>query len=316
MKPILISGAFGFVGTNLAHYLHQRGYTLWGLDIQLAIDQAVTRELFQTCFTWEQLNNIPSAELQAVIHLAGKAHDTKNTSAADAYFAINTGLTEKLVTTLTTSPTPSPDTTPFILFSTVKAAADTVATELTEDITPTPQTPYGKSKLAAEQIVTKAPLKGYILRPAMIHGPGNKGNLNLLYKINSIGLPWPLGAFDNHRSFTSITNICAIVEQLLPGQIPVGIYNIADDQPLSTNQLITLIAASRGRTPHIWHLPPRFIRTIARIGDFIHLPLNSERLQKLTESYIVNNSKIKQALGWAKMPLTAEQGLNQTLSSF
>ena len=49
--------------------------------------------------------------------------------------------------------------------------------------------------------------KVYILRPCMIHGPGNKGNLNLLYGVVSKGMPWPLGAFENRRSFTSIGNL-------------------------------------------------------------------------------------------------------------
>ena len=41
----------------------------------------------------------------------------------------------------------------------------------------------------------------------MIHGPGNKGNLNLLYSLVSKGLPWPLGSFENKRSYCSIDNL-------------------------------------------------------------------------------------------------------------
>lgn len=55
----------------------------------------------------------------------------------------------------------------------------------------------------------------YILRPCMIHGPGNKGNLNLLYNVVRKGIPWPLGDFENKRSFTSIDNLCYVVEGLL-----------------------------------------------------------------------------------------------------
>lgn len=55
----------------------------------------------------------------------------------------------------------------------------------------------------------------YILRPCMIHGPGNKGNLNLLYNVVKKGIPWPLGSFENRRSFTSIDNLCYVVEGLL-----------------------------------------------------------------------------------------------------
>jgi len=76
----------------------------------------------------------------------------------------------------------------------------------------------------------------------MIHGPGNKGNLNLLYKLVQKGLPWPLGAFENKRSFTSIDNLTHIITQIIEKEIDPGIYQIADDEALSTNELIQLIA--------------------------------------------------------------------------
>ena len=52
------------------------------------------------------------------------------------------------------------------------------------------------------------------------------------------------------------------------------------------------------------------------MGDFLHLPLNSERLKKLTESYVVSNQKLKKALNIEKMPVRAEEGMKKTLSSF
>ena len=57
--------------------------------------------------------------------------------------------------------------------------------------------------------------KVYIMRPCMIHGPGNKGNLNLLYGVVSKGIPWLLGAFENRRSFTSIGNLQEVIKGLL-----------------------------------------------------------------------------------------------------
>ena len=81
---------------------------------------------------------------------------------------------------------------------------------LTEDTIPNPKTHYGISKLQAENYILDQKLpegkRVYILRPCMIHGPGNKGNLNLLYTLVKKGFPWPLGAFENQRSFLSIDN--------------------------------------------------------------------------------------------------------------
>jgi nucleoside-diphosphate-sugar epimerase len=150
----------------------------------------------------------------------------------------------------------------------------------------------------------------------MIHGPGNKGNLNLLFNLQQKGLPWPLGAFENKRSFCSIDNILFVVQQLIDKNIEPGIYQVADDEALSTNELIRLMALSQNKKAKIWSIPVKPIKAIARVGDFFHLPLNTERLRKLTESYLVSNQKIKHALGIDKMPVTAIDGMQKTLGSF
>jgi hypothetical protein len=71
----------------------------------------------------------------------------------------------------------------------------------------------------------------------MIHGEGNKGNLNLLYQLVSKGLPWPLGNFKNQRSFLSIENLCFVIREIVErNDILFGIYQVADDEALSTNE--------------------------------------------------------------------------------
>ena len=97
--------------------------------------------------------------------------------------------------------------------------------------------------------------------------------------------------------------------------IPSGIYNVADDEPLSTNELIGLIAQSQNRTPKIWNFSKNFIKGVASIGDKLHLPLNTERLNKLTSSYIVSNAKIKAAIG-KPLPVSSREGLLKTFKSF
>lgn len=305
---ILITGIHGFVGNNLISGLKGQ-HTLYGLDIVSPQKDGVLKT-----FGWNDLELIPSIDL--IIHLAGKAHDTKNLTDSQVYFDINTGLTKKIFDWFLAS-----DAKKFIFFSSVKAAADHVEGDfLTEDIIPDPKGPYGESKIRAEEYIQSQSLpsdkKVYILRPCMIHGPGNKGNLNLLYKLVQKGLPWPLGAFENRRSFTSIDNLTYIISQIIEKEIEPGIYHVADDEALSTNELIKLIAAAQNQQSKIWNLPKRLVGFMAEIGDFIHLPLNSERLKKLTESYVVSNQKLKKALNIEKMPVTAVEGLKKTLESY
>lgn len=288
---MLITGAYGFVGSNLCRYLVARGHQCDALDVATAIHNDLP---YSQVFTWDNLDALQPhlANYQAVVHLAGKAHDLKKVSSPQSYFDINVGLTKQIFE-LTQGKVKH-----FIYFSSSKALdADT---------------PYGQSKKEAEEYLGA---KAIILRPAMIHGPGNKGNLNLLWKIAQLGLPWPLAAFENLRSFASVENVCAAVEQLaLKGKN--GIYPIADDTPISTNRIIELMAQTQGRTAKLWRIPKGLMRFGAKVGDVLHLPLNTERLQKLTEDSLLDNTALKQALGWKEMPISAEAGLLTTLNAF
>ena len=150
----------------------------------------------------------------------------------------------------------------------------------------------------------------------MIHGPGNKGNLNLLYKIVAKGIPWPLGAFENRRTFTSVGNICFVVRELLIGDARSGIYNMGDDDSLSTNELIRLICSVLGKKARVWNISPALMEAFARVGGCLGLPLNPERMRKLTESYVASNEKIKKAIGVERFPVSAEEGLRTTIECF
>ena len=307
---ILITGCHGFVVQNIVPYLEAKGHTVYGLGRT-------------GTYTWTDLTDDSLPQVDAIIHLAGKAHDTKNQTEADVYFKVNRDLTLKVFAYFMGHQ----DIKKFIFFSSVKAAADKVPGQiLTEDITPTPKGPYGESKAAAEkqlndiwQTASSSQTEGrqvYILRPCMMHGPGNKGNLNLLYKVVSKGFPWPLGAFENQRSFCSIQNVCFVVDQLLEQNIGSGVYNLADDEALSTNMLVEIIGDCLGQKVRIWKFGRSGMTFLAKVGDKLHLPLTTERLAKLTENYIVDNSKIKRVLNIDKMPLSAREGLFYTIRSF
>ena len=296
---VQITGASGFVGENLFKDLSIKGLEVVSISLRKK--------------DWHV--HIP-VSADAIIHLAGKAHDTSNTSSSDEYFEVNRDLTIELFKKFLNS-----DIHDFFYFSSVKAVADTVAGVLVEDVQPKPLTPYGKSKLEAEQFLLSQTLpqgkRLFIIRPCMIHGPGNKGNLNLLYKVVDKNIPWPLSAFHNQRSFLSIDNLSYIIYKMLTDQsVPSGVYNVADDESLSTNDLVSLIAVTLGKKERLWHISPGFIKSMVKIGDILPLPLNSERLKKLTESYVVSNQKIKTTLGISKLPYTAKEGLEKTIRSF
>lgn len=296
---VTITGASGFVGQNLVRYLKDKQWEVETLSLRDDL--------------WNE--NFPQTG-DAIIHLAGKAHDTSNASSANTYFEINRDLTIAIFKCFLKS-----DIRDFVFFSSVKAVADSLLNELTENTYPNPKTAYGKSKYEAEQYLLKQVLPDdkrlFIIRPCMIHGPGNKGNLNLLYNVVKKGLPWPLASFDNNRSFLSIDNLSFLVEaMLLKKDLKSGIYNFSDDDTLSTNELVSLIGQTLGKKEKLWNISPSLIRLIVKVGDFLPLPLNSERLKKLTESYVVSNSKIKKKLEIKRLPIAAKEGLIKTFRSF
>ena len=372
---ILITGVHGFVGSNLVNALSKE-HAIYGLDIINPSRDGVVHT-----FSWDEIDmvngeglmvNGSPVEVDAIIHLAGKAHDTKNESKAEVYFKVNTELTKKIYDYFLAHE----GIKKFIFFSTAKAAADRVEGVLTEDVVPKPVGPYGESKIKAEEYIMRSLHDGrddndarndkgdgrndkghtdstdntdghpersrgiseispcatlsrndkegarndnksvYIFRPCMIHGPGNKGNLNLLYNMVKKGIPWPLGAFENRRTFTSVENICFAVNGVLTKDVPSGIYNMGDDEALSTNELIEEICKSLGKKARIWKLPKGLMTMFASLGGLLHLPLNPDRLQKLTENYVSSNAKIKKALGVDRMPVDAREGLRRTLKSF
>lgn len=293
---IIITGATGFVGQNLQEYLTTSHH------IETMIVRYVPLQGFDI-------------KADTIIHLAGKAHDLKKVSNPSDYYESNFELTKQLFDAFLVS-----EASAFIFMSTVKAVADKVEGILTEDAVANPKTHYGIAKYQAEEYIQSLKLppnkRVYILRPCMVHGPGNKGNLNLLYQLVSKGIPWPLGAFHNKRSFLSIDNLCFVIKGLLENEkIPSGVYQVADDTPLSTNDIIGLIGDSLDKKSRILCLPKNVISSIAKFGDYLYLPLNSERLQKLTESYVVSNEKIVEAIG-SCLPVSAKDGLMKTFMSF
>ena len=305
-KNILISGSSGFVGQNLIPYLQKHNYDVTGVTRS----PKNTKEVSYTGLSQDIWN-----KSFAFIHLAGKAHDLKGVSNDAEYYEVNTELTKTLFNQFLNS-----DCTVFIYISSVKAAADEVADVLSEDMQPKPVTVYGKSKLAAEAYLMEQTLPEdkslFILRPCMIHGPGNKGNLNLLFSMAAKGIPYPFGAYKNERSFLSIDNLSYVLKELLEQRPASGIYNVADDTYLSTSNVYEIMGEVLGKNLKILNVSKTLINLVGKVGDVIPIPINSEKIQKLTENYRVSNVKILKALEISTMPLTAKEGLIKTIESF
>lgn len=293
MKVILL-GHTGFLGKSLSDRIH---------DICLV-------SLRQS--GWEQ--KIDNSNV--IINLVGKTY--KNFVVKEDYFYANVELTKLIFQEFLKS-----SANLFIHISSIAALEEFESSRiLKEEDVCFPKSWYGLSKRAAEEWLLSQNLPGskkiIILRPPMAHGPGDRGNLNLLYKIISSGIPYPLNSFDNKRTFIAIDNFCFFIEQIIENysQIESGIYHIADDEPISTKQIVETIKMITGRKIINMRFPKMFVRGVAKLGDIFPLPLSTRRLKKMTGSLLISNSKIKKALGIKKLPLTAGEGLERTIRSF
>lgn len=310
---ILITGVHGFVGSNLVKALGNK-HAVYGVDIVAQRKPGLAKT-----YSWAELDEKRIPPMDVIIHLAAVTPDVAVRCIRKPDFTVNLSLTQRVFNYFLAS-----ESKKFIFFSSVKAVANSVGEEvLDEEAIPWPVEAFGETKLKEERYIKgrfnmddESWKRVYILRPCMIHGPGDKGYLYLLYKMVNKGIPWPLGAFGNKRSFTGMDNLSFITEGLVSGNVASGIYHIGDDQTISTNELIEVICESQGRKARIWHFPKFFIRGLVVLGDLFCLPLNRVRFKKLTDTYVVNNSKIKKALGIESLPVNARKGLLDTFNGF
>ncbi len=297
---IVIFGSSGFIGRNLVESLQQ-------------LDEI--QEVSLRNSAWE---NSINESTEVFINLVGKAHDHKGEATVKDYYFANVDLTKQIFEIFQKS-----EAKLFIHISSLAALEEFESIKPLEETDEcNPISFYGKSKREAEVWLLEQELpndkKLIIVRPPMVHGSGDKGNLGLLYKLISKGIPYPLYSFNNKRSFISIDNFTFYIKKIIEKHhlLTNGIYHISDNDSLSSAELIKIIKGVLDKGVLEIAVPQFLIKGLAKVGDILPLPLNTKRLKKMTSTLLLSNNKINTVLGINKLPLTAEQGLEKTIKSF
>jgi nucleoside-diphosphate-sugar epimerase len=303
---ILLTGATGFVGQNFLKYLSKENKKYQIFAISRKHENSLLNNV-----TWikDESNYhtiLTINQIDIVIHLAGKAHDTKNTTAADEYFKVNYEMTKQIFDAFNVS-----KASKFIFLSTIKAVGDDKtyiqnALDLTE-----PQTPYAQAKRKAEIYIQNATLTSdksfYVLRPCLIYGDGVKGNLATLVKFAKKGIPYPFSAFENKRSYLSVDNLSLLFCKLIDNNYSSFTLNIANDDPIGTQEMIEILSSKLGKKASKITIPESLIEFAAKMGDILpFIPFNSEKLKKITESFVVDTAEMNKLLGFSLPHKTRE----------
>lgn len=320
MNRVLVTGATGFVGRHLCPVLTQRGYRVRG---------AVRREppsSFPTEVEWCRVGEIgPETDwaaalegVQYVVHLAALAHQIGEEKSEEDYRRVNTAGTARL----SDSVKKATAVQRLLFVSSIGAVCTLSSSPVSESAACCPESPYGRSKHAAELAVQERLNTGLpdwcILRPTLVYGAENPGNMLRLLRLLRTGLPLPFGAIQNRRSFVYVGNLADTIEKCLqhPGAAR-RVFHVDDGAPFSTPGLLRLLGKASGRRVRLWPLPNWGLRALGLAGDMLRsisgrsLGIDTYSIERLTGSLEVDSSAIRNAIGW-QPPYTPERGFQET----
>jgi len=159
-----------------------------------------------------------------------------------------------------------------------------------------------------------------ILRPTLVYGPGNPGNMERLIALTKRGLPLPFGGIHNRRSFTFVRNLTDLTAVALSHpNARDATYLVADGDDLSTPEFVHKIASHLGVRAPLFPVPSPVMHAAARAADAwtaatgSALPFGTPALHRLESSLFVDIEPLRARLGWTP-PFSVDEGLRCTLT--
>lgn len=343
-NTVVVTGASGFIGRALIPVLLAAGYDVRAITRDPAQFMLHTGKLSAQAHKAIQAAQQTSEQLppgrlttlvhpgfdfesdwdpilegaQSIVHCAGIAHMPlgKDRSALRRLWQVNVRGTQQLARAAARM-----GITDFVFLSSIKAAGERseAGCPLRASDTPRPEDGYGYAKLSAERHLDRLSylwkrngIQGpriTTLRPPLVYGPGVKANFAALLKLAASGLPLPLGAIHNERSFVSVHNLCSAILRILlapsedqrPGN---AIYHISDGAPVSTPELIRAIAQAAGKPARLIPISPGLLGSIARAAR------KESIWQRLAGSLAVDSTPFCQQFNW-QPPLTMSDALSE-----
>jgi UDP-glucose 4-epimerase len=303
-RIVLLTGANGFVGRNLAPTLAANGMIVRRVmrnsspDPNTFIIKAID---IQT--DWKEA----LLDVDTVVHLAARVHHPHDGNATEVYRSINTDGTLHLARCASEA-----GVRHFIFLSTilVNGSSTDGRPPFREGDHPMPRGAYGKSKAAAEEglrtIAAETEMSIAVIRTPLIYGSGASGNFRLLVRAVERGIPLPFGSIDNQRAFLGVENLASFVVHLLTqSRCSFDVFLVADTEHVSTPEFVRRIASALGKKSRIVPFPLLSLQAVFRLSG------RSEASDSIVGSMQIDTSKALKT-GW-RPPLCLDEGLRMAL---
>ncbi|MBM3249734.1 MAG: SDR family oxidoreductase [Candidatus Omnitrophica bacterium] len=313
MNHILVTGANGFIGRNLCKELLHRGWKVKGLIRRNSKDtlpegvEPVEIDSIDQVSNWDEI----LSETDVVIHLAARSHIIKERARDPLYEyrKINVLGTECLASAAVRA-----GARRLIFLSSIGVNGESSRGGFfSEEDRPNPDNAYSVSKWEAEEVLHRAAqnseLETVVLRPPLVYGMDSPGNFDRLMQLIRTGLPLPFANLENRRSFIYVGNLIDVIIKCVehPGAANQT-FLVSDGQDVTVTELINMLASATGKKARLFYFPSGFLKVACRLIG------KSRELDKLTQTLVINSSKIRNRLGW-KAPFSIEQGIRETVRS-
>jgi nucleoside-diphosphate-sugar epimerase len=313
---MLVTGATGFVGQALIPELVANGCQIRALVRKVSTGLPV--EVEQVGVDLGEIEDDGTikdafAGVDVVVHAAARAHMMQDLSADPLaeFRKLNRDATLALAGLASDARVKR-----FVFLSSIGVNGNNNTKPFSENDTPNPQEPYAISKYEAEQgllaLAKKTGMEVVLIRPPLVYGPNAPGNFGSLVNWLRRGVPLPLGAIHNKRSFVALDSLVSFIALCADrSQSPKAVnqvFLISDGEDVSTTQLLLRVADALGKKPKLLPVPTGLMNFAARLigkGDVAN---------RLFGSLQVDSSKARDLLGWQPVITMAEQ-LHKTVAA-
>ena len=278
---ILLTGSTGFIGNYFVNH-YQGRYNIQPFS-----------------FLNDKLNTIDWQGIDIVIHLAALVHQM-NGADKDEYERVNVTQTVELA-----KQAKNAGLGRFLFMSSVKVYGEETDIPYSETSDCNPEDDYGKSKLKAERKLLELEDDTFsvsIIRTPVVYGYGVKANINNFVNLIKKSPILPFGSINNKRSMVYIGNLCHLVDEVIL-QKQHGIFLAADDEPLSTTELVRIIAKKLKKKVYLLKIP--FL-------EFLLKTIKPLFYKRLYQSLEIDNHFTKKKLNLSN-PYSAEKGIERML---